>query len=82
MALISNITTLTRESEKDVRARFGVAQDGQPSEAQLILQRKVRDTLAAAAVEINGFVEDSREKALALTHLEEALMWTGKAIFR
>ena len=33
-------------------------------------------------IDLNADVEDSREKSLALTALEEALMWAGKAIFR
>lgn len=34
------------------------------------------------AQKINNQVGESREKSLALTHLEEALMYTEKAIYR
>lgn len=81
MALIPN-NVETRESEADIRARFGIAQEGKPTEAQLRQQRQLKDYLADIAVIINRDIEDSREKSLALTALEEALMWTGKAIFR
>lgn len=81
MALTSN-TMPSREHSDDVRARFLIAQDGRPSAAQLSLQTQLRQDIADTAALINAHVEDSREKSLALTHLEEALMWAGKAIFR
>lgn len=66
----------------DIEKRFGIAQDGAPSPEQLQVQREIRDTIGRLAQGINRSVEDGREKELALTHLEEALMWTGKAIFK
>ena len=71
-----------RETPADIHARFGIAQDGKPTEAQLQQQALLRQQIADLAVEINAEIEDSREKSLALTHLEDALMWAGKAIFR
>ena len=62
--------------------RFLIAQDGKPSKEQLDLQRKVRNDLYATAATLNEYVEDSREKSLAITKIEEALMWAGKAIFK
>lgn len=80
MALLPD-NTRTRESSEDVRARFQIAQDGKPTDAQLAYQAGLRDIFAGLAGQINADVADSREKSLALTKLEEALMWTGKAIF-
>ena len=71
----------TAPREDVYNTRFNIAQDGKPSVEQLELQAKLRQTIAVAASRINWTVEDSREKSLALTHLEEALMWAGKAIF-
>lgn len=71
-----------RESNADVESRFRIAQDGHPSQDQRTVQSAVQAMVTAVAGNINEHVEDSREKSLALTHLEEALMWTGKAIFR
>ena len=62
--------------------RFKIAQDAKPTEPQLSFQMEYRAMIAEAADELNLRVEDSREKSLALTHLEEALMWAGKAIFK
>jgi hypothetical protein len=78
MALVPDGVT----PREDVIARFQIAQDGKPTEAQLEFQASLRVEIAELADEINYKVEDSREKSLAITHLEEALMWAGKAIFR
>lgn len=63
------------------RSRFAIAQDGGPTEKQLSAQREVRAAIAATADLIEHHAPVSREMSLALTHLEEALMWAGKAIF-
>lgn len=81
MALLPNNVPV-RESEAEIRARFGIAQDSKPTETQLAYQADIRAVVAGLAVRINEDVEDSREKSLALTHLEDSLMWLGKAIFR
>jgi len=63
--------------------RFQIAQDGaKPSDAQLANQNHVREAIASAAARIEGASAPSREQSLALTKLEEALMWAGKAIFQ
>lgn len=64
-----------------IRARFGIAQDGTPSPEALALQRAIRDEIAAIAVAFNAEIVDSRAKSVALTHLEDFLLWAGKAIF-
>lgn len=81
MALLLN-NAPTREDATDIRARFLIAQDGRPTQAQLDYQADLRQVFAGLAARINEDVEDCREKSSALTHLEEALMWTGKAIFK
>lgn len=81
MALIPN-NVETSESAEDIRKRFMIAQDGKPTDAQLEYQADIRWVFAGLAERINADVADGREKSLALTALEEALMWTGKAIFK
>lgn len=78
MALVPNGV----DPREDVRERFLIAQDGKPTEAQLEYQAFLREKTAELADDINHVVADSREKSLAITHLEEALMWAGKAIFK
>ena len=70
------------EELKDLRARFGIAQDGEPAPEALSEQRIIRNRTALLAEHLVAEVEPSRELSLALTHLEEALMWAGKAVFK
>lgn len=72
----------TQLSDEDVLSRFGIAQDGKPTEAQLREQAVLREDFASLAIRINKNVADGREKSEALTLLEDALMWAGKAIFK
>lgn len=67
---------------EDVAKRFMIAQNGKPSQEQLDFQAEVRQDIVDLAQKVNGRVEDSREKSLGLTDLEQALMWFGKAIFK
>ena len=74
------------EEQNALNKRFGIAQDSSTvdpadREAQLNSQRDIREKIAEAALILDIDVADSREKSLALTKLEEALMWAGKAIF-
>lgn len=41
---------------------------------------KLRDTAKALAILIKDSVRDSREQAVAITKLEEAIMWANKGI--
>jgi hypothetical protein len=43
---------------------------------------KIRSLGLALATEINDSVPDSREKSLAFTHLENAVMWANAGIAR
>lgn len=64
---------------------FGIAQDEpQPDdlEDRLLLQRKLRDSTYKLALDMRENIESSVELHRALLKLEEALMWTGKAIFK
>ena len=65
----------------DVHARFGIAQDSKPAPEALSLQADIREKVVMLAEHLATEVEPSRELSLALTHLEEALMWAGKAVF-
>lgn len=80
MALAPN-KYVSREGVHGIEMRFLIAQDNKPSQEQLDFQRDFRLVLHQAAQHLNARVEDSREKSLALTKLEEALLWAGKAIF-
>ncbi|WQY99790.1 hypothetical protein [Microbacterium phage MO526] len=80
MALLPD-NTPTRLSADDIAARLGIAQHGNPTDAQLREQAEIAAQFADLADRINRNVADSRPKSEALTLLEDALMWTGKAIF-
>lgn len=43
---------------------------------------KLRQATKALAERFDAMCPDSREKSLALTHLEEAVMWANAAIAR
>lgn len=43
---------------------------------------RVRDLTAELAHALNNLAPDSREKSLALTHLEEVMFWANAAIAR
>jgi hypothetical protein len=43
---------------------------------------KIRDTAKDFALMISEFCPESREKSLAMTNLEEAVMWANAAIAR
>ena len=42
----------------------------------------IRNNAFAFATRIDALAPDSREKSLAITHLEEAVMWANAAIAR
>ena len=73
---------ISSEEIKDVRARFGIAQDSKPAPEALAIQANIRREVVYFAEYLATEVEPSRELSLALTHLEEALMWSGKAVFK
>lgn len=74
----------TMERQNTLIARFSTAATGpvpDDIERRKEVQEATRKAILQAATIIDIEIDDSREKSLALTHLEEALMWAGKAIF-
>lgn len=87
MALRSSqgIAELTDIPKEDVGKRFFTAQNNIipiDIERKKDVQRMVQNRVVLLARDLDSFVADSREKELAFTKLEEALMWAGKAIFK
>lgn len=69
-----------KESREDISARFTA--NVNPQSDQLESSAFVRDSIRGLALYLNSRITDSREKSLAITHLEEALMWSNKAIMK
>jgi hypothetical protein len=63
----------------DLRNRFTYysPKDGQPARYQ-----QIRDAAHDLATLLNQQCPDSREKSLAITHLEDAVMWANASIAR
>lgn len=53
-----------------------------PKGDQAIRYGRIRMDAKQFALMLNELAPDSREKSLALTHLEEAVMWANAAIAR
>ena len=53
-----------------------------PKGDQATRYETIRDRAHDYAATINELAPDSREKSLALTHLEDAVMWANAAIAR
>ena len=71
----------TADEHNALIARFGIAQDSAPTPEQLTLQDELRRKVLELATIIDIEIESSQPKSVALTKLEEALMWASKAIF-
>ena len=73
----------SREESEQLLTRFRTAQAEPPVdiEDRKTTQYEVQVRVIELAEFLDATVENSREKSLALTHLEEVLMWTGKAVF-
>ncbi len=52
-----------------------------PDPAVLSLAALVREKFRALAIEVNSLLPDSREKALTMTHLEDASTYAVKAVY-
>ena len=63
----------------DLRKRFTYHP---PKDGQAERYQKIRDYAHELATLLNRECPESREKALAVTHLEEAVMWANAAIAR
>jgi hypothetical protein len=59
------------------RFTYHAPKDGQPE-----TYRALRDQAHELAEAINAAAPESREKSLAFTHLEQAVMWANAAIAR
>jgi len=64
-------------NEIDLRFTYHPPKEGQPER-----YTKIRDTAKSFAHELVSMCPDSRERSLALTKLEEAVMWANAAIAR
>jgi hypothetical protein len=53
-----------------------------PQPEQIKIYEAIRRSTLALALEINQFVPDSREKSLALTHLEDVVYCANAAVAR
>lgn len=53
-----------------------------PDEEKIRMHEFVRDRCKSLANDLDDVVIDSREKALAMTKLEEVMMWANAAIAR
>jgi len=65
------------DHEIETRFTYHPPQEGQPERYE-----KLRDEAKQFAHFINSMCPDSREKSLAITKLEEAIMWANAAIAR
>jgi nitrogen regulatory protein PII-like uncharacterized protein len=53
-----------------------------PKEGQPAIYQSIRDKAKELAVLVNSVVPEGREKALAITKLEESVMWANAGIAR
>lgn len=79
-----NITESTVEADKDEKAQCPKIERSftyqKPVGTQPERYVKLREQAKSLAHKIAGLCPDSREKVLALTKLEESIMWANKAI--
>lgn len=73
------IVNQSPESSKDLVNRFTYVppKEGQPERYQ-----KIRKAALEFATMLDAMVPPSREKSLAMTHLEEVVMWANAGIAR
>lgn len=64
----------------DIATRFDF--HAAPSQEKRDAHSSVRQTLRRAADALNGQLPEGREKALAVTKLEEAMLWANAALAR
>lgn len=66
--------------EQDLMDRF--AYHPPRTEAKRMAHEDVRNMLGTIALELNGLLPEGREKALAITNLEQVMFWANAAIAR
>ena len=81
MALMKDGKTPSVRPE-ELKDRFVDAPVAEDEEDRVATHVAFQAIFNMVAQKINNQVGESREKSLALTHLEEALMYTEKAIYR
>ena len=64
-------------AELDTRFTYHAPKAGQPEK-----YTKLRDKAKEFAALVNELCPESREKALAVTHIEDAIMWANASIAR
>lgn len=52
------------------------------TDAKIVAHEDIRALFCGVALEVNRVVPDSREKALVMTKIEEAMFWANAAIAR
>jgi len=73
--LRKELNKMNEQIEKNFK--YHAPKDGQPAKYE-----NIRDTAKAFAYRIDGICPDSREKSLAITKLEECVMWANASIAR
>lgn len=77
---MSQFTYSSAGTQADLRHRFGF--HPATTEEKQLEHGSVRDALLQAALFVDHKVPPGREKSLALTHLEDAMMWANAGIAR
>jgi hypothetical protein len=65
---------------QDISNRFDYHQPKTPD--RVLAHETIREVLRQAAIGVNAYCPDGREKSLAITKLEEAMFWANAAIAR
>lgn len=63
----------------DIRARFN---EPSPSAETNRLRSSVRSAVMSVAFDLDDCLPEGRERSLALTYLQQALMWADAALIR
>jgi hypothetical protein len=70
----------TTPDHADLAQRFAYHPPSTPETVQA--HERVRALLGEAAQQLGALLPDGRERSLAITHLEDALMWANASIAR
>lgn len=65
--------------ENDIKNRFTYHA---PKEGQPVIYEAIREQARQFAMYLNTAVPESREKSLAITHLEEVVFWANAGLAR